>query len=92
MYGTVVNDMHPVLTKQERLQNLTDENVKLRKERDTLCHRIDELCMENEELKARNANQMKLLESCHEELISWHEVARLVQSKIDEFEVTTDGS
>jgi precorrin-2 methylase len=30
MYGTVVNDMHPVLTERERLQNLASENAKLR--------------------------------------------------------------
>ena len=33
MYETAVNDTHPVLTMRERLQNLADENVKLR----TLC-------------------------------------------------------
>lgn len=30
MYGTAVNDTHPVLTMRERLQNLADENAKLR--------------------------------------------------------------
>lgn len=30
MYGSVVNDIQPVLTRQERLQNLADENAKLR--------------------------------------------------------------
>lgn len=30
MYGTVVNDIHPVLTRREVLQNLADENAKLR--------------------------------------------------------------
>ncbi len=30
MYGTAVNDIHPVLTRRERLQNLADENAKLR--------------------------------------------------------------
>lgn len=51
MYGTVVNDMHPVLTERERLQNLASENAKLRKENDTLTRRIDELCMEVESLR-----------------------------------------
>jgi hypothetical protein len=30
MYETAANDIHPVLTRRERLQNLADENVKLR--------------------------------------------------------------
>lgn len=30
MYGTATNDIHPVLTEQEKLQNLADENAKLR--------------------------------------------------------------
>lgn len=30
MYGTAVNDTRPVLTRRERLQNLADENAKLR--------------------------------------------------------------
>ena len=33
------------------LQEALEENVKLRKERDTLCRRIDELCMEVEQLR-----------------------------------------
>ena len=30
MYGTAVNDIHPALTIRERLQNLADENAKMR--------------------------------------------------------------
>ena len=30
MYGTAVSDIHPALTIRERLQNLADENAKLR--------------------------------------------------------------
>lgn len=33
------------------LQEALEENSKLRKERDTLTRRIDELCMENEKLR-----------------------------------------
>ena len=33
------------------LQEALEENAKLRKEHDTFCRRIDELCMENEKLR-----------------------------------------
>ena len=38
MYGTAVNDIHPALTIRERLQNLADENAKLRELVHILCH------------------------------------------------------
>lgn len=49
MYGTAVNDIHPVLTRRERLQNLADENAKLRglcadfyKFSDSMCNQFDD--------------------------------------------------
>ena len=43
-----VTHLHGLLDKYQ------DENAKLRKENDTLCHRIDELCAENERLRQEN--------------------------------------
>lgn len=35
-------------------EEVLEESAKLRKENDTLCHRIDELCAENERLRQEN--------------------------------------
>lgn len=45
------------VSKQDSIDHMRDanaENAKLRKENDTLCHRIDELCAENERLRQEN--------------------------------------
>ena len=47
-----------------RIEELESENAKLRKENDTLCHRIDEVCMENEQLRNQH-NAKRIVVSNH---------------------------
>lgn len=56
MYGTAVNDMHPVLTERERLQNLADENAKLRTQLADVTEsvgRVEERCAKLREYAAK---------------------------------------
>ena len=55
MYGTAVNDIHPALTIRERLQNLADENAKLR-----------ELAVSYDSALRRMCDQMQGYVDCHD--------------------------
>lgn len=49
----------PYSVKAAHVAELEAEIFKLRKERDTLCRRIDELCMENEQLRNQHTAKAK---------------------------------